>query len=184
MDKSNTTPQTNFDYFKQLWRDSSPLTKRKWRIFLTILGTLWLGGMIVAFTGVAGIVRLGGGARILGALTMGPFGLLWGLLKWSGLINETAQEPNLFWLALAGINGGIGWLVGKIFMGEPNQLVQQQRRQQATEKAQGRFPVAAIRENLQIEQGVATAQMTADKKEAVTVGVDYKTGEGHMLVVG
>ncbi len=55
MDKSNTTPQTNFDYFKQLWRDSSPLTKRKWRIFLTILGTLWLGGMIVAFTGVAGI---------------------------------------------------------------------------------------------------------------------------------
>lgn len=184
MSMSHTTPQTNFDYFKQLWRESAPQTKRKWRVILTVLGVLWVSGTIAAISSVAGVMRLEGGAKILGALAMGPFGLLWGLLKWTGLITETAQEPNLFWLALAGINIGIGWLVGKVMTGEPNQLVQQQRQQEATEKAQGRLPAEEIQKNLQIEQGVSTAQIAADKKESVMVGVDYKTGEGHMLVVG
>ncbi|MCP5085431.1 MAG: hypothetical protein GY952_01290 [Rhodobacteraceae bacterium] len=50
---------TGADYARAL---ESTKQIEAWRIFLTILGTRWLGGMIVAFTGVAGIVRLGGGA--------------------------------------------------------------------------------------------------------------------------
>ncbi|MAU00665.1 MAG: hypothetical protein CL608_26265 [Anaerolineaceae bacterium] len=184
MNMSNTTPQTNYDYFKQLWHDSAPTTKRKWRVFLAVLGVLWLGGAVTAFSSVAGIMRLGGGARPLTALLMGPFGLPWGFLKWTGLISETTQEPNLFWLLLLGLNVGIVWLVGKILTSEPNQLVQQQRKQAAAEKAQGRLPQAEIEEKLQIEAGVSAAQTAAGKKETVTVGLDYETGEGHVLAVG
>lgn len=120
MDMSQTTPQTNFDYFKQLWRESAPATRRKWRIFLAVLGSLWLAGSVMAYADVAGIMRLGSGARLLTASLMGPFGLLWTFLKWTGLILETTQEPNLFWLLLAGLNIGVIWLVGKIMTGEPN----------------------------------------------------------------
>jgi type IV secretory pathway TraG/TraD family ATPase VirD4 len=184
MTMNNTTPQTNYDYFKQLWRDGAPQTKRKWRIFLAVFGGLWLAGAVAAFTSVAGIIRLGSGARTLTALAMGPFGLLWGFLKWRGLISETTQEPNLFWLVLLGINIGIIWLAGKILTGEPNSLVQQQRKQEAAEKAQGRLSQADIGEKLNIEQGVPAAQVDAGKKRAVTVGMAYETGEGHMLVMG
>lgn len=135
MTMSHTTPQTNYDYFKELWRDSAPATKRKWRIFLAVLGGLWLGGAVTAFSNVAGIMRLDIGSRILASLLVGPFGLLWGFLKWTGLIRETIQEPNLFWLLLLGLNVGIIWLAGKILTGEPNQLVQQQRKQAAAEYA-------------------------------------------------
>lgn len=184
MNIANQTPQTNYDYFKQLWQESAPATRRKWRIFLALLAILWLGGAIMAYTDVAGIMRLGSGARILTALVMGPFGLLWVFLKWTGLILETTQEPNLFWLILTGLNSGAIWLVGKIMTGEPNQELLQQRKQASAEKAQGRLPQAEIEKNLQIEAGVSAAQLTVDKKEAVTVGVDYETGEGHMLAVG
>lgn len=179
----NTAPQSNYDYFQQMWRESAPQTKRKWRIFAIILGLLWLGGSIAAFLSVAGIRRMGGGGLLV-APFMGPFGLLWAFLKWTGLITETLQEPNLFWLVLAGINGGLGWLIGKIVTGEPNQLVQQQRQQQVTEKAQGRLPATEIGEKLQISQGVSSAEIVTDNKEPVTVGIDYEGGEGHMLVVG
>lgn len=184
MNIANQAPQTNYDYFKQLWQESAPATRRKWRIFLALLAILWLGGAIMAYTDVAGIMRLGTGARILSALLMGPFGLLWGFLKWTGLIVETTQEPNLLWLVLTGLNGGALWLVGKIVTGEPNQQVLQQRKQAAAEKAQGRLPQAEIEKNLHIEAGVSAAQLPAGKKEVVTVGVDYKTGEGHVLAVG
>ena len=184
MNITNQSPQTNYDYFKQLWRESAPAIRRRWRIFLAILGSLWLAGAVMAYADVAGIVRLGSGARLLTALLMGPFGLLWAFLKWWGLIVETTQEPNLFWLLLAGINVGIIWLVGKIVTGEPNQELLQQRKQAAAEKAQGRLPQTEVQKHLQIEAGVATAQFAADKKETVTVGVDYKTGEGHVLAVG
>jgi len=184
MNIANQAPQTNYDYFKQLWQESAPATRRKWRIFLALLAILWLGGAIMAYTDVAGIMRLGTGARILSALLMGPFGLLWAFLKWTGLILETTQEPNLLWLVLAGLNGGALWLVGKIVTGEPNQQVLQQRKQAAAEKAQGRLPQAEIEKNLHIEAGVSAAQLPAGKKEAVTVGVDYATGEGHVLAVG
>ena len=107
MNITNQSPQTNYDYFKQLWRESAPAIRRRWRIFLAILGSLWLAGAVMAYADVAGIVRLGSGARLLTALLMGPFGLLWAFLKWWGLIVETTQEPNLFWLLLAGINVGI-----------------------------------------------------------------------------
>ena len=93
MNIANQTPQTNYDYFKQLWQESAPATRRKWRIFLALLGILWLGGAIMAYTDVAGIMRLGSGARILTALVMGPFGLLWGFLKWTGT-NDALSDPS------------------------------------------------------------------------------------------
>lgn len=181
---NNTTPETNLDYFKQLWQESAWDTRRKWKIFFAVLITLWLLGTAAAFSNVAGIARQDVGTRELASLIMGPMGLLWSLLKITGLIEETLQEPNLVWLVLVGINIGVVWLAIKIAISEPNQLVQEQRRHQAEEKAQGRLPNDEIGEKLQITQGVLAAQVTTAKKKRVTVGVDYKTGEGHMLVVG
>ena len=184
MNNGNPPPPTNYDYFIQRWRDSPPRTRRRWRVFLLFLGALWLGGTVAAYGGVAGIMRLGGGARVLSALVMGPFGLLWLLLKGAGLLRETIREPSLYWLVLAGLNVGAAWLVGKLLTSEPDPLLLQQRRQQAIEEAQGRLSPAAIQAKLRIAQGVAAAQLTAAGKEAMTLGVDYAGGEGHMLVMG
>ncbi len=181
---NNAAPETNLDYFKQLWQESASDTRRKWKIFFAVLSGLWLLGTVAAYTSVAGILRLGAGARVLPSLAMGPMGLVWALLKTAGVIEETLQEPNLFWLVLTGINVGLIWLVSKIAVSEPNQLVQEQRRHQAEEKAQGRLPVNEIGEKLQMTQGVPTAELKIAKKQRVSVGVDFENGEGHMLIVG
>lgn len=181
---NNTNPETNLDYFKHLWQESAPNTRKKWKVFFLILSTLWVLGTTAAFTSVAGIIRLEGIARLLSAIVMGPMGLLWQFLVWTSLVQESAQEPNLYWLLLAGINVGFLWLVGKILTSEPNHLVQEQRRHQAEEKAQGRLPLETVAEEMQISQGIPTAQITIGKKQPVSVGIDYEAGEGHMLVVG
>lgn len=179
-----TTLETNYDYFKELWRESEPATRRKWITFLAVLVGLWLAGMVAAASNVAAIAQMEPAARWFAALFMGPMGLLWGFFKWTGLLEETAQDPNRLWLVAAGINGGIIWLAGKILTGEPNRAAIQQRKEQAHKKAQGRLPGEEAAKRLGVEQGALVARLDAGKKKPVTIGLDYKTGEGHVLAVG
>lgn len=179
-----TTLETNYDYFKQLWRESKPATRRKWLIFLAVLLGLWLAGTVAAASGVAAMAQMEPAARWFAALLVGPMGLLWGIFKWTGLLDETVQNPSRLWLVAAGINIGIIWLVAKILTGEPNRAAIQQRKEQAHEKAQGRLPVEEAAGKLGVEEGALVARLDAGKKQPVTVGVDYKTGEGHVLAVG
>ncbi|NLF65161.1 MAG: type IV secretory system conjugative DNA transfer family protein [Chloroflexi bacterium] len=179
-----TTPKTNYAYFKQRWWESAPEKRRRWKIFLVVSAALWLAGAISAFLTVAGIVRLGSGARLLAAAVMGPMGLPWGLLKLMGVIVETTDEPNLLWLALAALSAGSLWLAGQALAAEPNAEVQQQRRHEQQWQAQGRLPDEEVAEKLAVETGVPLAEVTVAKKQTVTVGIDYETGEGHALVTG
>jgi type IV secretion system protein VirD4 len=178
------TPKSNYEYFKQRWWESAPEKRRRWKIYLAALALFWMAGAASAFLTVAGIVRVGLGARLLAALVMGPMGLPWGLLKLMGVIVETPEEPNLLWLALAALSAGFLWLVGKVLVAEPNAEVQQQRRHERQWQAQGRLPGEEAAEKLAIEEGVPLAEVTVTKKRSVTVGIDYETGEGHALVTG
>lgn len=179
-----TAPKTNYEYFKQRWRESAPEKRRRWKISLTVFALLWLAGAVSAFLTVAGIVRLGLGARLLAAAVMGPMGLPWGLLKLMGVIVETTEEPNLLWLALAALSAGFLWLAGKALTAEPDAEMQQQRRHERQWQAQGRLPDEEAAEKLAIEKGVPLAEVTVTEKRTVTVGIDYETGEGHALVIG
>jgi type IV secretion system protein VirD4 len=178
------TPKSNYEYFKQRWWESAPEKRRRWKIYLAALALFWMAGAASAFLTVAGIVRVGLGARLLAALVMGPMGLPWGLLKLMGVIVETPEDPNLLWLALAALSAGFLWLVGKVLVAEPNAEVQQQRRHERQWQAQGRLPGEEAAEKLAIEEGVPLAEVTVTKKRSVTVGIDYETGEGHALVTG
>jgi type IV secretion system protein VirD4 len=178
------TPKTNYEYFKQRWWESPPEKRRRWKISLVAVALFWLAGAASAFLTVAGIVRLGLGARLLASAVMGPMGLPWGLLKLMGVIVETTAEPNLLWLALAALSAGFLWLAGKVLTAEPNAEVQQQRRHERQWQAQGRLPDEEVVEKLAIESGVPLAEVMMSKKRTVTVGIDYETGEGHALVIG
>jgi type IV secretion system protein VirD4 len=179
-----TTPKTNYDYFKQRWWESAPEKRRRWKILLAAFALFWLAGAASAFLTVAGIMRLGLGARLLAAAVMGPMGLIWGPLKLMGVIVETTANPNLLWLVLAALSAGFLWLVGQVLAAEPNADVQQQRRHERQWLAQGRLPDDEVAEKLAIENGVPLAEVTVTKKRTVTVGIDYEAGEGHALVTG
>ncbi|MCC6604539.1 MAG: type IV secretory system conjugative DNA transfer family protein [Anaerolineae bacterium] len=181
---NNSTPQTNLDYLKLLWRESTAETRRKWLIFLAIVLAAWLLGALAASSSVAALATQGIWGKAFFSVLIGPLGLLWGFLKFTGLIQETVQEPSLAWLLLFAGNGGICYLLVKIAVSEPDPLVQEQRRLQTDDKAQGRLPIKEIGEKLQITEGVLAAEIEVDKKKRVTVGIDYQAGEGHMLVVG
>lgn len=181
---NNATPQTNLDYLKLLFRESPAETRRKWLIFLAIVLSAWLLGALTASSSVATLAAQGIFGKLFFSLLIGPLGLLWGVLKLTGLIQETVQEPSLAWLVLLAGNVGIIWLVYKIALSEPDPLVQEQRRHQLEDKAQGRLPIKEIGEKLQITEGALAAEIEVEKKKRVTVGIDYQVGEGHMLVVG
>ncbi len=101
-------------YVKQNWWEQSPATRRQWKLFFVTLGVLWLAGTITAFFTVAGVAKLGVGSQMAASLIMGPFGLLWGMLKWTGVIEESVQNPNPLWLFFVAINIGIAWLIGRL----------------------------------------------------------------------
>ena len=67
---------------------------------------------------------------------------------------------------------------------EPAPEVQQRRRQQRLWRAQGRLSDEDIVDRLAIEQGLPLAEIVVSKKQKVTVGIDYYSGEGHALVIG
>jgi hypothetical protein len=177
-------PRTNYDYFRQEWRLAAPAQRARWLFWLGLLGTLWLTGAIAAYLSVSGIIRLGTAGRLLASLLMGPMGLPWAFLKVMGVIAETTAQPNLLWLILAGLSGGFLWLSGSLLGAEPNQETLHKRRQAQHARAQGQIDDTEAAENLAIETGVPLARVPARRKQTVTAGMDYQTGEGHALVIG
>lgn len=176
-------PKNNYDYYKQQWRESTPERRRRGKMALGIAVAIWLAGAMAAFLSVSGLVGPGMGWRLLGALLMGPLGMLWAFLKLIGVVVETAQQPNMLYMALVFASGGCLVLTYNHLAGEPSHEVMQQRRQAQQERAQGRVGDEEVVEKLAIEEGVPLAQVRAKKKTA-PVGVDYATGEGHALIVG
>ncbi|MCC6602168.1 MAG: type IV secretory system conjugative DNA transfer family protein [Anaerolineae bacterium] len=174
----------NGTYFKQWWQEMPSVPKRRWLLFLLGFSVLWLAGAAYAPTAVAGIARLTGPARLLASLCMGGFGFLWGGLETLGLIQETAQEPNLFWIVLALTLPGA--LFGLIYILDqaPNPLFNMQKMVSKFARSQGRLKEEELAEELAIEQGVPYATLTNKKKKLVKVGLDFSSGEGHLLVAG
>lgn len=156
--KIETKIETNFEYVKQVWRKQSPVKRRAWKIVLAALSVLWLAGTITAFSSVAGIARLGVGGQMAASLIMGPFGLLWGMLKWTGVIEESVQNPNLLWLFLAAINIGMMWMVGKVLFGEPHQETMDKRIQEMDDRL-------AVLESKQLTEQAVSQPPAPEKQE-------------------
>ncbi len=133
---------------------------------------------------MAGITRLTGLARLLMAVGMGGFGFLWGGLKGLGLIQETAQEPNLFWVVLALALPGAVFGFIYILDQAPNPLFNMQKMLGKFARSQGRLQEKEVAQQLTVERGVPYATVTDDKKKEIKVGLDYAAGEGHLLVSG
>jgi len=173
----------NGTYFKQWWQEMAPRAKKRWRIALGLFALFWLAGAVYAPTAVAGIARLEGLARPLMSLGMGGFGFLWGGLKGLGLIEETAQEPSLFWIVLAlALPGAIFGFI-YILDQAPNPLFNMQKMLEKFARSQGRMKEKEVAQTLTIQRGAPYATVNENKKW-VKVGLDYATGEGHVLVSG
>ena len=127
-----------------------PGPKKRWRVFLAGFSLFWLAGAAYTSTAVAGIARLTGLARLILAIFMGGFGFLWGGLKGLGLIQETVQEPNLFWiilaLALPGALLGFGYILDQA----PNPLINMQKMLGQFARSQGRFKIEEVVRQLAI----------------------------------
>ena len=181
----------NGTYFKQWWREMAPKAKKRWRIALGLFALFWLAGAIYTPSAVAGIARLEGLARPLMSLGMGGFGFLWGGLKGLELIEETTQEPSLFWIVLAlALPGAIFGFI-YILDQAPNPLFNMQKMLEKFARSQGRMKDKEVAQTLTIQRGVPYATVNEDKARAersrskpVKVGLDYATGEGHVLVSG
>ncbi|MBK8900275.1 MAG: type IV secretory system conjugative DNA transfer family protein [Anaerolineaceae bacterium] len=181
----------NGTYFKQ-WREEMPPTaKKRWRRFWAGFTLLWLIGALYAPTVVAGIARLKPGWRWLMSLLMGGFAFLWGGLKGVGLIQETAQEPNLLWVVLALTLPGA--FAGFLYIMDlpPNPLFNMQKMLAKFARSQGRLQAEEVARTLAIQRGVPYATVNEDKartgrrrSKEVKVGLDFASGEGHVLVSG
>jgi type IV secretion system protein VirD4 len=177
----------NGTYFKQWWQEMAPRAKKRWRITLGLFALFWLAGAVYTPTAVAGIARLEGLARPLMSLGMGGFGFLWGGLKGLGLIEETAQEPSLFWIVLAlALPGAIFGFI-YILDQAPNPIFNMQKMLEKFSRSQGRMKDKEVAQTLAIQRGVPYATVNEDKKQVnadLKAGLDYTTGEGHVLVSG
>lgn len=174
--------QTNFSYWQQQWRTSSPTTKKRWRIFLLVLSTLWLLGTFYAYRNIGGVAIMGTGSRLLAAVVIGPLGLMWGVLTMTGVLIENGAEPSRSWLILFLFQLGWMFLVGKIAFSPPNRAVQQQREVAHQEKSQGRLTEIETAEQYPFENGIPLATVKDKKGKSVPFGLAYASSQGHILV--
>jgi hypothetical protein len=174
----------NSHYFKQWWQEMPTAAKKRWRTVLIILGVIWLAGAWHAPRTVAGVDRLEGMARFLMSLALGSFSFLWSGLKALGAIEETVQEPNLFWVPLALALPGAGYGFFYLLNQPPNPLFNMQKKLASFSRSQGRVADEDVGQKLGMNQGVPYAIVMGAEKEQVKVGLDYDTGEGHILVTG
>ncbi|MGH2535821.1 MAG: type IV secretory system conjugative DNA transfer family protein [Candidatus Promineifilaceae bacterium] len=180
----NPGPMKNGHYVRQWWRELAPAAKKRGWLALAILSTLWLAGAWVAPRAVAGIGRLEGLARLLMSLGMGGFSFPWGGFKALGVIQETAQDPNLLWipLALALPAAVYGFIV--LLDRPPNPLFGIQKKLAGLAYSQGHVAEDDVAQKLIITAGVPFATVANARKKPVKVGLDFAAGEGHVLVTG
>lgn len=177
-------PTRNSHYLRQWWTRLSPAAKRRYWFVLALPAAFWLAGARQATHAVAGIARLSGLARPLMALCMGGFGFLWAGLKGLGIIQETAQKPNLLWLPLAMVLPAALYGVFRLLDQSPDPLYGLRRKQTDFAHTQGRTDAEVAARELAVNRGVPFATVVGERQATVKVGLDYAEGEGHVLVTG
>ncbi len=173
---------TFFNYWQELWRDASPVTRRRGRLALLLYLGLWALGAYLAFNQIAGIAALRDMGRPLAALVVGPLGVVWMLLEMTGFIVENPANPGLGWLLPFTLHGG--FLVLVVYVGQLplNPTFLHKRAAAKYLKGQGQLAGEEAAALLAVKTGSPLAVVRDKQKKAVKVGVDFATGQGHILV--
>ena len=167
---------------QQWWQARSQSSrKRSWGC-VWLFVCIWIGGAFVSYSAVAGIMRLAGGARFVMSLSMGSFGYLWALFKQLGLLQESVQTPHLLWLPLAFAMPAFVYLFFVIWDKEVHPAYALKKRMEQFANSQGRGSATSVSQQLQVDYGVPFAHVADAQQKSVRVGLDYVTGEGHVLV--
>lgn len=174
---------TIFNFWQESWREAAPKTKQRLRMATLVYVMLLLLGSYLAATQVPAVAKMSGLGKMMGAIGVGPFGVIWQLLTWLGVLVEDARNPGLGWFLPAAVH--IGFWGGVIYLGSQpmNQLALQKRLAQKHEAKQGNLSDARIIAALPCETGLPFVTLQDEKKKAVSVGLDYAKGQGHVLVV-
>lgn len=174
-------PQSNLDYVRWRWGQLPAQGRRTLLISLGILLVLWVIGAAYAYYEVTGVTRMDGAARSIIAAASGLWGLGWWWLENQQIVRESSREPHLlWWLGFAVQNGLLVW--GGVLLSNPLSASGRNRyRQGQHRQSQGHLSAEEAAGRLAIEDGVPLA--TVGPKETI-IGVDYRTGQGHILVVG
>ena len=186
-DGTLNTSENNYSYFKRWWQNAPPATKKGWRTALLFSLLLWLLGAVFSYYQVAAIRAVETPVvRAIYSGLMGPMGLWWGFLKFTGFIQETSHDPSGAWRYLIALRLVVWGAIGFIFNATPHPEVVQKREAALQRKAQGQLDDDEVAEKLAIENGVplATVKVTGRKKKPVTVGLNPMVGQGHVLVSG
>jgi len=170
------------DYWKTGWQDASPQSRRFWSIFLGVYLILWLLGGFLATKHVAAITEMEGLARLVTSLAMGPFGIIWTILKSLGAITESSRDPNIAWLIFTALH--VGPLALIIYASQlpldPEAL--HKRKAEQHHKIQGQLKPEEAAKVLSIKMGIPLATVKNKEKKPVKVGLDFATGQGHVLI--
>ncbi|MCA9998887.1 MAG: type IV secretory system conjugative DNA transfer family protein, partial [Anaerolineales bacterium] len=174
---------TIFNYWQELWREATPKTKRVLRIMVLVYGVLLLLGSYLAATQMAAIAPMKVGGKTFAAVGVGPFGVLWQLLTWLGVLVEDPRNPGLGWMLPAAVH--LGFWGGVIYLGSQpvNQMALQKQQAAKHQEKQGNLSETNIIAVIPCDAGVPFVALEDEKKKPVLVGLNHDTGQGHVLVV-
>lgn len=180
----NTTEEMIlFNYWQLVWREAAPATQRRWR--LAIIGYLVafvLGGYLSA-TQIPSIVAYDFASKLLAIVWVGPMSLIWLALDALGVLSQASQEAALGWTLPGLFHGGPLALTVFFALQQVNEKTLQDRAIRQHEQSQGRLEPEAAAEKLPVRGGVLLATVRNKEKKRVEVGVDFATGQGHVMVV-
>lgn len=172
-----------FNYWGDLWRDASEKTRRRLRNTLIVYIMLFVLGTYLAATQVAAVAQMSGLGKAIGSVAVGPFGVVWQVLTWLGLLVEDARDPGLGWLLPAAIHVG-AWVLFIAYGIKPvDQKVLQEREVKKHDAKQGHPSDETVIAAIPSKTGIPFTTLLNREKKPVTVGLDYATGQGHALVV-
>ena len=185
MSEYSYTYNSHYDYFNRHLRESSSATRKKWAIALILFLLLWGIGSWYSLEGVAGIAKLESSAlRVISSAFMGPMGLFWAFLKFTGAIEETLDDPVVFWIFVACVPAAILYGIHFYLSQPPNPEAVQRWEAKREREAQGQLDNEEVVEKLATDIGIPLATVKDRKKKAVSVGLDFRTAQGHALVSG
>lgn len=172
-----------FNYWGDLWRDASEKTRRRLRNALIVYIVFLILGTYLAATQITAVAQMSGLGKTMGAVAVGPFGVVWQVLTWLGVLVEDARDPGLAWLLPAFFH--IAPWAGMIAIGlQPvNPKMLQERTIKKHEASQGHLSSEAVIAAIPCKTGIPFTTLLNREKKPVSVGLDYATGQGHVLVV-
>lgn len=170
-----------FSLWQAKWQEASPAARRRGRIALGVYLLFTLVGTIVAASQVAALAEMSEAGRWMGAVGMGPFGLLWAGLKLTGLLMENSGDPGIGWMLPAALHiAPYAILIGVGPRPLPAHF-QQQRQMKAHRRQQGQLEEAEAAARLATRSGVVMAVVRDANRRPVMVGRPF-ADQGHLLV--